>query len=80
MLRTVFEIGICVDPTGSGEYRLARNPFEKDALALVPGAGNTLAEDLGTSKPRGTNCRLDRFWQCQLCAGARFTVRNVESP
>src|SRR5437867_2287823 len=36
-----------VDPTGSGEYRLARNPHEKDALALVPGAGNTLAEDLG---------------------------------
>jgi len=36
-----------VDPTGSGEYRLARNPYEKDALALVPGAGNTLAEDLG---------------------------------
>ncbi|HEY5445125.1 MAG TPA: GWxTD domain-containing protein, partial [Pyrinomonadaceae bacterium] len=26
-----------VDPTGSGEYRLARNPYEKDALALVPG-------------------------------------------
>ena len=27
-----------VDPTGTGEYRLARNPFEKDALLHVPGA------------------------------------------
>jgi GWxTD domain-containing protein len=28
-----------VDPTGTGEYRIARNPFEKDALLHVPGAG-----------------------------------------
>jgi GWxTD domain-containing protein len=35
-----------VDPTGSGEYRLARNPYEKDALLYVPGAGPTLAEML----------------------------------
>lgn len=26
-----------VDPTGTGEYRLARNPFEKMALLTVPG-------------------------------------------
>jgi len=31
-----------VDPTGSGEYRMARNPFEKEALLHVPGAGATL--------------------------------------
>jgi len=30
-----------VDPTGTGEYRLARNPFEKEALLNVPGAGAT---------------------------------------
>ena len=30
-----------VDPTGSGEYRIARNPFEKDALLHVPGTGPT---------------------------------------
>ena len=30
-----------VDPTGTGEYRLARNPFEKDALLMVPGAAPT---------------------------------------
>ena len=38
-----------VDPTGSGEYRLARNPNEKDALLMVPGAGLTLSEQLGLS-------------------------------
>jgi GWxTD domain-containing protein len=36
-----------IDPTGSGEYRLARNPDEKDALIHVPGAGPTLAELTG---------------------------------
>ncbi|HEX9544473.1 MAG TPA: GWxTD domain-containing protein [Pyrinomonadaceae bacterium] len=38
-----------VDPTGSGEYRIARNPNEKDALLNVPGAGLTLSEQLGLS-------------------------------
>lgn len=38
-----------VDPTGSGEYRLARSPDEKDALLYVPNAGLTLAEQLGLS-------------------------------
>src|SRR6266576_274051 len=36
-----------VDPTGSGEYRIARNPDEKDALLHIPGAGLTLSEQLG---------------------------------
>jgi GWxTD domain-containing protein len=40
-----------VDPTGSGEYHIARSPDEKDALLNVPGAGLTLSEELGmTSK------------------------------
>jgi GWxTD domain-containing protein len=38
-----------VDPTGSGEYRIARNADEKDALLHVPGAGMTLAEEMGLS-------------------------------
>src|SRR6266496_3979826 len=38
-----------VDPTGSGEYRIARNPDEKDALLMVPGAGLTLGEQMGLS-------------------------------
>ncbi len=36
-----------VDPTGTGEYRIARNANEKDALLNVPGAGQTLAEQIG---------------------------------
>lgn len=40
-----------VDPTGTGEYRLARDAQEKDALRTVPGAGLTASEELGlTSK------------------------------
>ncbi|HEY3024890.1 MAG TPA: GWxTD domain-containing protein [Pyrinomonadaceae bacterium] len=31
-----------VDPSGSGQYRIARNPFEKEALLQMPGAGPTL--------------------------------------
>jgi len=38
-----------VDPTGSGEYRIARNANEKDALLHIPGAGLTLSEQLGLS-------------------------------
>ncbi|HEX8370218.1 MAG TPA: GWxTD domain-containing protein [Pyrinomonadaceae bacterium] len=38
-----------VDPTGTGEYRIARSPYEKDAMAMVPGAGLTTAEQLGLS-------------------------------
>ncbi|CAN5665075.1 hypothetical protein BH20ACI4_BH20ACI4_08570 [soil metagenome] len=38
-----------VDPTGTGEYRIARSPYEKAALAMVPGAGLTLNEQLGLS-------------------------------
>ncbi len=38
-----------VDPSGSGEYRIARNAWEKDALLYVPNAGLTLAEQLGLS-------------------------------
>jgi GWxTD domain-containing protein len=40
-----------VDPTGTGEYHIARDPNEKDALLTVPGAGLTTSEELGlTSK------------------------------
>lgn len=38
-----------VDPTGTGEYRVATNANEKDALQFVPGAGLTTAESLGLS-------------------------------
>ena len=38
-----------VDPSGTGEYRIARNANEKDALLMVPGGGLTTAEQLGLS-------------------------------
>lgn len=38
-----------VDPSGSGEYHLTRDPGEKDALAHVPGAGLSLSELMGLS-------------------------------
>jgi GWxTD domain-containing protein len=38
-----------VDQTGTGEFKLTSDPSAKDALTLVPGAGNTLAEDEGLS-------------------------------
>jgi len=38
-----------VDPSGSGEYHIARSPNEKDALLYTPGAGLTLSEQLGMS-------------------------------
>lgn len=36
-----------VDPSGSGEYRIARNPFEKDAMLYVGNSGPTELEALG---------------------------------
>ena len=36
-----------VDPSFSGEYRLALSPEEKDAMLHVPGVGLTLAEQFG---------------------------------
>jgi len=44
-----------VDPSGSGEYHIALDPCEKDALAHVPGAGPSLSEILGNSS------KADRF-------------------
>ena len=38
-----------VDTTMTGEYHMTMDPSEKDALTYVPGAGLTLAEQLGMS-------------------------------
>jgi GWxTD domain-containing protein len=38
-----------VDTTMSGEYKISLDPEEKDALLYVPGAGLTLAEQMGTA-------------------------------
>jgi GWxTD domain-containing protein len=46
-----------VDPSGSGEYHLTRDPGEKDALARVPGAGLSISEMMngGSKAGRFTN-------------------------
>jgi hypothetical protein len=41
-----------VDPTNSGEYRMAMDPGEKDALTFVEGLGDTTAEELGLADRR----------------------------
>jgi GWxTD domain-containing protein len=51
-----------VDPTGTAEFHLTMDPSEKDALLNVPGAGLTMAEEMGQadksarfSNPDGTH-------------------------
>src|SRR6266571_457711 len=62
-----------VDPTGSGEYRIARNPDEKYALLHVPGAGLTLAEQMGLSD------KGDRIANLGGIGMANYT-RQADSP
>lgn len=50
-----------VDPTGSGEYRIAQSPWEKDALLYVPNAGLTLAESLGLSQKADRSAYIGPF-------------------
>jgi GWxTD domain-containing protein len=59
-----------VDPTGTGEYRLARDANEKDALRMVPGAGLTTAEQLGLED------RADRL----TGIGERSYMRRQDMP
>lgn len=42
-----------VDPTGTGEYRLARDANEKNALQTVPGGAYSVAEQLGLGGQSG---------------------------
>ena len=48
-----------VDPTMTGEYRMTMDPSEKDALLYVPGAGLTMAEQMGLSEKRDRFTRTD---------------------
>jgi GWxTD domain-containing protein len=62
-----------VDPTGSGEYHIARNPNEKDALLNIPGAGLTLSEQLGLSD------KADRITNAGGIGNAQYQ-REQDSP
>jgi len=48
-----------VDTTMSGEFRMTMDPSEKDALTYVPGAGLTLAEQMGTADKSQRFSRTD---------------------
>lgn len=62
-----------VDPTGSGEYRIAQNPNEKDAMLNIPGAGLTLSEQLGLSD------KADRITGLGSVGNPNYT-REQDSP
>ncbi|HEV7743933.1 MAG TPA: GWxTD domain-containing protein [Pyrinomonadaceae bacterium] len=62
-----------VDPTGSGEYRIARSPDEKDAMLNIPGAGLTLSEQLGLSD------KADRIGGVGGVGNTQYT-REQDSP
>ncbi|MGH9680459.1 MAG: GWxTD domain-containing protein, partial [Candidatus Acidiferrales bacterium] len=36
-----------VDPTGTGEFHMTMDPGEKDAMAHIPGAGDSMMEQMG---------------------------------
>lgn len=68
-----------VDPTGSGEYRLARNPDEKDALIHVPGAGQTFDEMMGRELRADRVANLGRFGRANYTRvqDSPFEMMNV---
>ncbi|MEO7539873.1 MAG: GWxTD domain-containing protein [Pyrinomonadaceae bacterium] len=52
-----------VDPTGTGEYRLARDAHEKDAMRMVPGAGLSTSEQLGLGNQGGDRSTFSSGYQ-----------------
>lgn len=65
-----------VDPSGSGEYRIAQSPNEKDALLYTPNAGLTMAEELGMTN------KVDRVTGGMLGQATRglFGIRQKDMP
>ncbi|HKY03243.1 MAG TPA: GWxTD domain-containing protein [Blastocatellia bacterium] len=66
-----------VDPTGSGEYRIARSPNEKDAMLFVPNAGLTLAESLGLSSKADRVTGTGAYTEA---SGRMFGTRAKDQP
>ncbi len=60
-----------VDTTMSGEYKIALDPEEKDALLYVPGAGLTMSEQMGTA---------DKTQRFQRTDGTHLGVGNQPLP
>ena len=67
-----------VDPTGTGEYRFARNANEKDALLMVPGAGLTLAEQiLGGDKSNRITGQRNNYERTQDSPFERLRIETA---
>ncbi|MCZ6876622.1 MAG: GWxTD domain-containing protein [Acidobacteria bacterium] len=80
-----------VDPGLTGEYRITTNPWDKDALLLMPGGGLTDAEIAGTAdridriviktNPHGNNPLLVGYGRAKDQAFAKlFTLTNLQRP
>ena len=60
-----------VDPTESGEYKLAVYDWEKDSGTFHPGVGQTLDELMGTQT------RADRAQLTPATGGAQYSMRDL---
>lgn len=70
-----------VDPSGTGEYRIARNPFEKIALLNVPGASTGLSQsDLQTAASGWGNPFSPRARDGQFDWMERMKLRDEAPP
>jgi GWxTD domain-containing protein len=64
-----------VDTTMTGEYHMTMDPSEKDALTYIPGAGLTLAEQMGLSD------KMARFTNTDgTHMGANITGSTLDRP
>ncbi len=65
-----------VDPTQTGEYRIAFDPLEKDALRHVPGSTSSLGNAF-TANNTNEFDRLDRYFRLQQPPPVKF--RDLEA-
>ena len=67
-----------VDPSFSGEYRLAIDPSEKDALLCVPGAGLGFLGEMGLADEASRFDRTDNT-RGRTLAGNRLSCYTARS-
>jgi GWxTD domain-containing protein len=65
-----------VDPSGTGEFRFTTDPSEKDALLMVPGAGLTLAEQMGMSSKSARFTNTDGTHLARSPSGVQSAALN----
>lgn len=67
-----------VDPSGSGEYRIARDAKEKNALAHVPGAGRAPDDSLGAGYHRENSpYAIDRLYNLEKAPEIERRIGDV---